>query len=258
MAELPDLTVFARTLSHRFEGKLLKSMEIIVDKKLNVSGTELKKAVENKKLTGVDRVGKTLQFHFGNSGMLGLHLMLRGELKEIKADQELPKHTIAAFHFTGAEGFAIVDLLKQASLTMNPKENVVPDALLISEKELGVLLSKRSRKVKEVLMDQKAIRGIGNSYADEILWDARISPLSVAREIPEKVVKQLHVSMKKVLKEAISKIGAENKNELVGELRDFMNIHGAHIKKSPTGYPIKSEKINGRTAYFTTEQKKYG
>jgi len=255
MAKLPDLTVFAHTLSHRFKGKSLRSMEMMVDKKLNVSGTDLKKAVENKKLTGVDRVGKTLQFHFRNSGILGLHLMLRGELKEIKADQELPKHTIAAFHFTGAEGFAIVDLLKQATLTLNPKENVVPDALQISEKDLGML---RSRKVKEVLMDQKAIRGIGNSYADEILWDARISPLSVAREIPEKVVKQLHVSMKKVLKEAISKIGAENKNELVGELRDFMNIHGAHIKKSPTGYPIKSKKINGRTAYFTTEQKKYG
>ncbi len=77
MAELPDLTVFAQILSRRFNGKVLDSLEITVGKKLNVSAAELKAALEGRELTGVNRVGKTLQFQFSGRQVLGLHLMLR-------------------------------------------------------------------------------------------------------------------------------------------------------------------------------------
>lgn len=107
-------------------------------------------------------------------------------------------------------------------------------------------------------MDQKLILGIGNSYADEILWDARISPVSIANKIPNHAAKKLYKSISDVLEIAISAMKKENKGELRGELRDFMKIHGSNIKKSPTGKRIQSEKINGRTAYFTEEQNFYG
>lgn len=80
MAELPDLTVFAKTLSRRFRGKTLKSIDIKVAKKLNVTASELQNALDQKKLEKVERIGKTLQLHFQGGQILGLHLMLRGEL----------------------------------------------------------------------------------------------------------------------------------------------------------------------------------
>ncbi|MEJ5995623.1 DNA-formamidopyrimidine glycosylase family protein [Pedobacter sp. Du54] len=257
MAELPDLTVFAGTLSRRFSGKTLKEVDVNVAKKFKPSSKEVKAAIEGKKLVCAERSGKTLQLHFSGNHVLSLHLMLRGELDALEKGGELPRHTVFAFHFTGGVGFAVVDILKQATPTLDPPAVKAPDALDISEKDFALLLSKRKKRVKEVLMDQKALRGIGNSYADEILWDARVSPMSVASAIPPAAVKKLYGSMVSVLNEAISAIEKENGDELRGELRDFMKVHGAKIKKSPTGAEVKSEKIGGRTAYYTGEQKLY-
>jgi formamidopyrimidine-DNA glycosylase len=257
MAELPDLAVFAQILMRRFGSKRLKEVEVKVDKKLKVSVSELKKSIEGEKLIDVQRYGKNLHFHFSGKHVLGLHLMLRGELQLLQKDADLPKHSIMSFHFTGGEGFAVVDVLKQATPTLNPVAVKTPDALEISAEEFSSLLSKRKKMVKEVLMDQKAIRGIGNSYADEILWDAKISPMSTAAAIPEKAVKKLFDSLHSVLKTAIKEIAKENGDELRGELRDFMKVHGAKIEKSPTGVKVKSEKIGGRSAYYTDEQHLY-
>ncbi len=85
MAELPDLTVFAQILTRRFAGKVLESLEVTEARKLNVSTADLQKALEGKKLNAVSREGKTLQLHFSGGQVLGLHLMLRGELVALRA-----------------------------------------------------------------------------------------------------------------------------------------------------------------------------
>jgi formamidopyrimidine-DNA glycosylase len=255
MAELPDLTVFAGILSRRFVGKKLKEVEVKVAKKLNVTIKELKEAIEGKKLISVTREGKTLQLHFSENQVLGLHLMLRGELVLIDKEKPDPKFEIVVFHFEDT-GFAVVDMQKMATPTLNPPVSSVPDAL---DEEMDIdyftsLLAKKRTVIKTVLMDQHLIRGIGNSYTDEILWHAKISPFSIAKAIPEKEVKQLYKSLQLVLKKAIGDIEKENGDELHGELRDFMKVHGAKLQKSPTGAAIKSEKIGGRLSYYTDEQ----
>ncbi|TKC10518.1 formamidopyrimidine-DNA glycosylase [Pedobacter polaris] len=257
MAELPDLTVFAQILSRKFAGKTLKEIDVKVAKKLKGTVAELKEALEGKKLIEVLREGKTLQFKFSSNHVLGMHLMLRGELELLDQSNPEPKFLVFGFHFAGGGGFAVTDRLKQATPTLDPVKAKSPDALEISEADFITLLAKKKGMVKEVLMDQKVIRGIGNSYADEILWDARISPFSLSNAIPEKVAKKLYASMVSVLREAIDFIAKENGDELRGELRDAMKVHGAKIEKSPTGKEIKSEKIGGRTAYYTDEQKMY-
>lgn len=256
MAELPDLEVFAQILSRRFKGKTLKELEVKVIKKLNVTAAHLKAKLEGKKLSNVLRYGKTLHFHFGKE-ILQVHLMLRGELEAMHSDSELPKYTILAFHFSGGEGFALVDSLRAATPTLNPDAAKAPDALEMDKDYFTGVLFKSKKMVKEVLMDQKKIRGIGNSYADEILWDARVSPFSISSTIPEKIVNKLLHSLKSVLKEAITAIAKENGDELRGELRDLMKVHGAKLKKSPSGAVVKSEKIGGRTSYYTDEQQLY-
>jgi len=257
MAELPDLAVFAGILSRRFVGKTLKELNVKVTKKLNVPIAELESAIVGKKLLAVTRYGKTLHFDFEGKNIIQVHLMLRGELVLLDQKQVRPKFEIVGLHFTGGEGFAVVDLLKQASTTLNPETVTVPDALEMKFDYFQAVLAKRKKLLKEVLMDQKIMRGIGNSYADEILWHARISPFSIANTLPAKAVKQLFKSLVTVLEKAITEIAEENGDELRGELRDFMKVHGAKIEKSPTGAAIKSEKIKGRTSYYTHEQQLY-
>jgi len=256
MAELPDLEVFAQIISRRFKGKTLKELDVKVAKKLNVTSAELAKALQGKKLTAVSRYGKTLHFHFGQE-ILQVHLMLRGELVALEKGGDPPKYVILAFHFSGGEGFAVVDMLRAATPTLNPEPATAPDALEMELDYFEKVLSKSKKMVKEVLMDQKKMRGIGNSYADEILWEAKISPLSTASSIPGAQVKKLYEHLSSVLRDAIKFIAKENGDELGGELRDAMKIHGPRIERSPTGAGILSEKIAGRTAYYTKEQKLY-
>ncbi|TCD26551.1 formamidopyrimidine-DNA glycosylase [Pedobacter psychrodurus] len=253
MAELPDLTVFAQILERRYKGKTLATLEISVAKKINVPAKELRTALEGRELLHVKRVGKTLQLYFSGNQILGLHLMLRGELSAIEND-EPSRFQIIGFHFEGGEGFAVIDMQKQATPTLNPNPVAVPDALEITEKEFLKLLSGKRTLIKTLLMDQKSITGIGNSYSDEILYHSGISPFSIAKAIPEQHARELYKSISKVLHTAIEKIDKENGNELKGELRDFMKIHGASIKKGPKGEEILSEKIGGRKTYYTKGQ----
>jgi formamidopyrimidine-DNA glycosylase len=106
-------------------------------------------------------------------------------------------------------------------------------------------------------MDQNKIRGIGNAYADEILWDANISPFSVCNKIPTKKVAALLQSIKRVLRQAEKQILKSHPDLISGEVRDFLVIHNAKKKESPSGSPILVKKVGARKTYYTEEQHLY-
>ena len=108
--------------------------------------------------------------------------------------------------------------------------------------------------VKNVLLDQKVIRGIGNAYADEILWDAGISPFSISNKIPTASIKALVKSIKHVLEHAEKQIKKTNPDIISGEVRDFLLIHNAKKDKSPSGAAILQKTAGGRKTYYTDEQ----
>jgi formamidopyrimidine-DNA glycosylase len=253
MAELPDLTVFAQILTRKFKGQVLAELEITEARKLNVSAMAMKSALEGRELTEVRRSGKTLQLLFGDDQVLGLHLMLRGELVEL-TNEETPRFQILAFHFKGGDGFAVIDLQKHATPTLQPVAVAAPDALAMDETYFTGLLAKKRTVVKTLLMDQKLMRGIGNSYADEILYHAGISPFSIARSIPEKTAVKLFNSVRTVLERAIRDIAEANGDELTGELKDFMQLHNPALEVTAKGEPVKKDKIGGRTTYYTDSQ----
>jgi len=257
MAELPDLTVFAQILGRRFKGQVLETLEVSVAKKINVTGKELKRTLEGRTLESIKREGKTLQLNFSGDQVLGLHLMLRGELVLINQDAP-PKFQILGFHFKGGNAFALIDLQKQAKPTLNPTKLEAPDALDLKESDFIALLAKKRSLIKTLLMDQHLIRGIGNSYSDEILYHAGISPFSISKSIPEKLVKKLYKSIHTVLTQAITEIARENGDELTGELRDFMRIHNPQLQETAKGEAIMVETLGGRKTYFTKGQAHFG
>ncbi len=88
-------------------------------------------------------------------------------------------------------------------------------------------LSAKKTVIKTILLDQHIIRGIGNAYADEILWEAGISPFSVANKIPADKIKDLAAAIKKVLKDGEHQIKKEKPDIISGEVRDFLKIHNS-------------------------------
>jgi formamidopyrimidine-DNA glycosylase len=258
MPELPDLEVMSRNLDQKLTGHALKEITIKVSKKLNVTTEALKKSILDKKLTSIYREGKELRMVFANHQVIGLHLMLHGELKVVKADEEV-KFAIIKFSFDNDLVLYLSDFQKQATVTLNPDDPDVPDALSskMDLDYLSAVLKKRKAAVKNVLLDQHIIRGIGNAYADEIFYACKISPFSICNKIPEKEVDNLHAAIRKVLNDAIKKISAVDPDRITGENRDFMKVHLPKKENTEKGEEILVEKHGARKTYYVESQQLY-
>ena len=114
----------------------------------------------------------------------------------------------------------------------------------------------RKARIKNLLLDPKVVRGIGNAYADEILWEARISPFSTAAALPPEAIRALAKAIPKVLKNAQRQISKLTPDSIGGEERSFLAIHQSQRKESPTGAAIQHSK-SGRITYYTDEQQLY-
>lgn len=255
MPELPDLQVFSRNLSRRLVGKSVEKTHAVYAKKFNVSPTELDRAITGNKLISVLRDGKELHLMFADGNVLGIHLMLRGQLQYFEESND-NKYTILGIWFSGGVGLAIADVMKQAVVTLNPKKSKAPDALSpeVSYEFLKNKLGASRSTVKKVITDQNVIRGIGNAYADEILWHARISPFSISNKLPDSAIRTLSKSIRTVLGEAEKQILKAYPDIIGGEVRDFVAVHSPDKTKSPTGAEIIKQETGGRSTYYTKEQ----
>ncbi len=254
MPELPDLQAFSHNLTKRLKGKTLKEITVTESKKLNVSEKELKDALEGHELEKIVRAGKELHAHFKGGRSLGLHLMLHGGLSLYKDGDEEPKFRIITLKFEDGNKLSLTDFQKAATPTLDPKESDVPDALDITTKYLSEKLAKTKTPVKTVLMDQKVLRGVGNAYADEILWHAEISPFSASNKLPAAIVEKLSESIKSVLEHAEKEILKANPDIISGEVRDFLIVHQPRKKTTPHGETIHQKEVGGRKTYYTEEQ----
>jgi formamidopyrimidine-DNA glycosylase len=254
MPELPDLEVFSSNLNRKLKGKKLVTVQFFRGAVKKGSASKIKNAIEKQVVNKVYREGKELRFAFGKKQLLGLHLMLHGKMEWITTEAP-PRHALAVFRFNNELMLAVSDYQRKANFQLNPPLPEVPDAL---DSTVNIRFWKNAlqskRSVKALLIDQHIIRGIGNAYADEILWAAKISPNSVADKIPLKNVKLLNSSVKKVLRRAVTSIKKASPGIIEGEVRDFLLIHHPKKKISPAGKKIEIITMGGRKTYYTKEQ----
>ena len=256
MPELPDVEVFTRNLDKIFAGSKLTSIKVVNGKKLVDKPATLTKALKGKTLKKIYRSGKEMRFQFGDT-ILGLHLMLTGDVVVFEKNNER-KSTIVEMLFNNGQGMALTDRMKNAHIRLNPVDKDSPDALS-PEFTLDYFRKALERKkmIKSLLIDQDIIRGIGNSYSDEILWEARISPYSIASAIPPDKVKKLFTTIKKILKKEIENIDKNYKGKVNGEVKEFLKIHTMKKPKSPTGAKIIIDQKGMMKTYYTKEQVLY-
>jgi formamidopyrimidine-DNA glycosylase len=258
MPELPDLNVFARNLDKELSGRKVEEIDVKNKSKLKIPVSELKKEIEGSKLKKVYREGKELHYEFSNGNILGMHLMLHGNL-DLPEEKNDKKNTIVEMRFDNDKILVLTDYQRAANITLNPEIKNSPDALSddVDYKFLKDKLLKKRTNIKTFLLDQKIIRGIGNAYADEILWEAGIHPESVCNKIPDDRIKALAKEIKSVLKDAEKQILKINPDIISGEERSFLKIHNSKKKESPTGAKIHNKMLNSRITYYTDEQELY-
>jgi len=254
MPELPDVELFAKNLDKVFAGSKLLKIKVVNGKKLPDTAQSLSKNLEGKKLKRIYRSGKELRFEFSDGTLVGLHLMLTGDM--FIFDSKNDHHsTIIELYFEGGKNLALTDRMKNANIKLNPVDKEGVDALELDFKYLKTLLNRKTT-IKNIMLDQDLIRGIGNGYSDEILWETRISPYSIASAIPDEKIRELVKAIPRVLKEATQKIDKAYPGKVNDEVKEFLKIH-RRTEKSPTGHQIQIDTKGSRKTYYTDEQVLY-
>jgi len=258
MPELPDLTVYAENLGKAVIGKKVVRAECRLKKGLNAAPDELSSALVSREVADVQRVGKEIRIEFQGGAFLQIHLMLAGgfllTFDDVAGEVD---NSVLTVSFADGSAMVVIDPKGWVKVALNPRLDVkAPDALNITADYLHAVFKKQPKmQVKAFLLDQNLIGGIGNAYADEILWEARISPKSAVGKLPHDAVEVLVESIPSVLKGAIDEIRKRRPNGIIsGEVRDFLKVHGPSLKRSPTGSPIIKEQIISKVTYFTDEQ----
>jgi formamidopyrimidine-DNA glycosylase len=256
MPELPDLQVFRKNLEKKFVGKKLIKIAVTGSKmKVKLPEAAIKR-LEGKKLKSINREGKELFFLFEGDQTLAFHLMLNGEFHLFNESNNY-KNKILDLLFEDKTGLTLTDWQQYANVKLNPEIPKVPDAFSkeFNETYLENGFKKyKSKRIKDLLIDQKFVRGIGNAYVDEILWDVKVHPVSKAGKIPDEKIKELYNSINKILVEAEEEITKRDPEIIRGEIRDFLKVHNSKFTHSPTGGIIQKENIGSRITYYTDEQ----
>ena len=261
MPELPDLEVFKGNIFKQLTSKILVGVTVFNAIKVNTYEGELAQALAGRELIAIHRYGKELLFDFGDGEMIASHLMLSGKIAIVNGPEAVGriKFKIFALNFQD-QSLVFSDMGGLCTIKYKPIKDGVPDAFgsdFTLEYFLKIAQKKARANVKAFLIDQKVVKGIGNAYADEILWTARISPHSTVGNIPENMMVQLYEAIKTVLAQAVESIKALQPDIISGEERRFLQVHTKLKKQTDTGFPIIVERIASKTTYYTKEQAVY-
>jgi formamidopyrimidine-DNA glycosylase len=254
MPELPDLEVFAENLAKYTAGKKIKKVEIFKDKPIMpLKPLEFIAFAERKIIKTVKRFGKQLLFTFDDGKTLLLHLMLHGELYFINEGEKFPEYTVAAFHFFDKKILVFKDHTQWLKLRLHTegKHAVDPISKTFTRGFFKKLLSDKAKiTIKEILIDQEKITGIGSAYADEICYNAKVRPQRLAGDLEDKEEKALYLSVASTLKEAVKKIKKGMSGKITGEYTAHFAVHGKKKGVCPLGHKITTLKIGGRGSEY--------
>jgi len=206
--ELPEVETVVRTLAPYLEGKRITGASFSSPHVVRQDFGELAAALTGRLVTGVARHGKFIVVTL-DRGSLAIHLGMTGKL--LAAAVPGP-HARAVFQLD--DGVVVYDDIRHfGRIEWSPglPERVAalgPDPLAVTAPELRLLLRRHRARIKTLLLDQRFLRGIGNIYADEILFHARIHPLAIAASLGAKRAAALHGAMQDVLNRAIAKGGS--------------------------------------------------
>ncbi|HBN96989.1 MAG TPA: formamidopyrimidine-DNA glycosylase [Firmicutes bacterium] len=269
MPELPEVETVRRSLVPIILDKPIESVDVYYERILqHITVREFRKQTIGRSILDLIRRGKYLIFQFENHLDLVAHLRMTGRLIYYSdAGIAMAKHTSAVFGFGSGGELRFEDVRKFGTLDLVPSGEyeqikglhslgVEPLSEAFSVEHLQDLIENRSTKIKGLLLDQTKIAGLGNIYADESLFMAKIHPERPASSLGREEVKRLHRAIKEVLQDAILGQGTTLRDYRTGYGREgsFQNklqIYGKKGEKCPRcGVDLEYKKVAGRTSHF--------
>ena len=257
MPELPEVETLSRQLQEKICGGKILATEVYDDK---LAGT---KNLKGRIVTAVERKGKTVAILLDDGNFVLIHLRMTGRLFWQK-DSARPKHSRWRMTFADGNVF-LIDPRRFGTIRILKKSEGDPDKDIFKEFDLKAFLKNHGRrriKVKSLIMDQRAVAGIGNIYACEILHRTGIHPERIAATLTKDDWKKVFRQAKVVLKTAIKKRGTSISDwrdlyGCKGENQHELKAYGREGKScSICGGTISRIKQNGRSTFFCPDCQK--
>jgi formamidopyrimidine-DNA glycosylase len=250
MPELPEVETTARGLRPHLVGRLIRAVEgLDWPNMLPLNEpAELTAALPAQRIEAVERRGKYLLLRLSDGGALVIHRKMSGNLLLRPGEAPWQRHTHLVLALEGGSSLHFVDPRKfgrlyyfadDAELAGFLAARLGPEPLGdLTPAGLGALLAGRRRQLKSLLLDQSFLAGLGNLYADEVLWEARLHPARTAASLSRTEVGRLWQAIREVLGRAIERRGT-TLNDYVGALGEpgenqhFLEAYGR------TGQPCR-------------------
>jgi formamidopyrimidine-DNA glycosylase len=244
MPELPDIAAYISALEPRIIGHPLKRVRLASAFLLRTAQPPLA-SVEGWEVRELRRIGKRIAIGVENDLWLVLHLMIGGRLHWRLPDAKLVgRQSLAAFDFSaGTLILTEAGSTRRASLHVFSDEeglrSVDPGGIEILTSELShfrATLSSENRTLKGALTDPRLVSGIGNSYSDEILHAAQLSPIALTRKLTSQQWEQLFAAARETLQLWTDRLRAQARTgfpEKVTAFRKGMAVHGRYGEPCP-------------------------
>ncbi|MFA5994876.1 MAG: bifunctional DNA-formamidopyrimidine glycosylase/DNA-(apurinic or apyrimidinic site) lyase [Patescibacteria group bacterium] len=283
MPELPEVETLATGLRQHIQGKTIKTVIVLEPKKFKGTLKQLKQSVFSKKVTDIERHGKWLVLKISSGYGFVIHLKMTGQLlyddiflgghtMTYEKINKLPNnHTRVIFEFTDKSRLYFQDMRKFGYVELYSAEELKN---YFVKKKLGVdpltkyftfkyfaekLKHKPNTTIKAVLLDQTVIAGIGNIYADDSCFVAKIKPMRRVKTLTKPEQQALYKAIKQILKQAI-KLGGTSFSDyyqIDGKLGQYWKKRQVYGRTgepcSRCGTPIKKTRCAGRGTHYCTK-----
>lgn len=267
MPELPEVETVVRDLRPRLVGRKIRAVKVGIHSLRRNWQPHWSQSVQGQRIETVDRRGKWILIKLRRNQHLVLHLGMTGQLRVLPADEPAANHTHLIFALDqGRQELRFRDIRRFGSATLFEGQSQLDQFFL--ESALGPepfdldahywreRLAGTSRCLKAVLLDQTVIAGVGNIYADEALFEARLHPARIGRSLNTTQSTRLRRAIETVLRKAIEKRGSTIRNYvggsgIGGQFQREFRVYGQTGKPCPRCHgPIECIRLAGRSTHF--------
>ena len=268
MPELPEVETIARSLAPRIAGRRIAAVDLVYRPLLRTGGRKALEAMRGRRIIRVRRRGKMLLVECEGGRTLVFHLKMTGQFLFAAEGTPRDKHVRLAVRFEdGRDELRFRDVRKFGFLLCLEGEPeracgelacLGPEPLEVGLPEFRAILEARKGRIKSLLLDQTRIAGIGNIYADETLFGARVHPETPASSLRAEAIERLYLAMRKILASAVEAGGSTltdaGYHDANGNAGDFQFSHKVYDRKGEPclvcGTPILVKRIGGRSSHF--------
>jgi formamidopyrimidine-DNA glycosylase len=260
MPELPEVETVVRTLRPHVTGRRIIAVDLRRTDILEPTGSDLRTLLQGRTIQSIERRGKRIVFSLDDGNAFYIHLGMSGKLTVELPDSVVRKHTHLIIATTDAQ-LRFCDPRRFGGIwwlgkEKSPDHDMGPEPLHMRPEQFLRNLHRTKRAIKTALLDQRLVAGLGNIYADEALFLAKIHPQKPANRLTKSEVTKLNLAIKQTLKAAIKHKGSSLRDYTDGNGRQgkYQHRHQVyHRTDQPCGVcdkPIQRIVLGGRSTHF--------